>query len=106
MTEDTQAVAQTIAKQMGGTNRLRAMVNARNFVAHSGDGGLSFKFSGSRKANFCRVMYDASIDLYNFELLRIHNHGLDITPVYETKGAYDDMLIEMFESETGLYLSL
>ena len=106
MNEQAQVVAQTIASQMGGTRHLKMMVNGRNFCALDGDGGLKFNFSGSRKANTCLIKLDASRDLYNVELWKITASGKTVKQVYSLEGAYFDVLIPTFETETGLYLSL
>lgn len=101
---DRQAVAQTILEQMGGTRKLEAMVRARHFMALEGDGGLQFTFSGSKKANVCRIAYDAGRDLYTFELGKFSN--LTYTRTFIIEGVYWDLLAELFEKHTGLYLTI
>ena len=97
-------VAHTIIQQMGGFGKLKAMVGAYDFTGS--DKSVQFSFKGSRKANKCRVVYDYGDDLYIFELWKYNKRTFEIKQVYELKGAYCDMLISLFESETGLYLSL
>jgi len=97
-------VAQTIITQMGGQRRLAAMVGASNFAGDNTS--VQFSFKGSRKANKCRVEYDAGADLYTFQLWKWNKRTLDLSKVYELEGVYFDMLIDLFESETELYLSL
>lgn len=104
--DESQRIAQTIAKQMGGTRRLQVMVGANSFTALKS--GLQFRFKGSRKANCCRVTYDYGKDLYTFSLLRIGTikTSFKVTEVCAYDEVYFDMLVNLFESETGLYLSL
>ena len=95
------AIAKTIAAQLGGFGRLSCMVNGRNFIDHGN--GLSFKFSGSRKATYCHVTLDAS-DTYTVVLGKIRKYELKKS--VDVSGIYADQLVELFERETGLYLSL
>lgn len=95
-------IAQTIIAQMGGHRRLQLLVRARDFVA--GDNFVMFRFSGSKIANKCKVVYDDGWDLYDFYLYLLHGAKVDL--VYEIEGLYFDDLIPTFEEETGLTLSL
>ena len=93
-------VANTILAQLGG-NKAKVMAGMYDFV--SLEPGVQFSFKGSRKANKCRIILDPN-DTYTFELWKITK--LAFTKVYDLSGVYCDMLIDLFESETGLYLSL
>ena len=131
----TAGVAQTILKQMGGARRLKAMINASNFI----DGGkyLTFKFSMGRKKAFCKITL-TSMDLYDMEIFTIRRpRGEKITVTEEMveenpnmarmlgqsftlpsmkpdirktvakhDGIYFDQLVELFEKSTGMYLRL
>lgn len=96
-------VANTIIQQMGGQKRLAIMTGAHTFVAD--DNSVQFKFKGCREANICKITLDP-MDTYTFQLYRFNNKTFDCPKVYELEGAYNDMLKPVFESETGLYLSL
>jgi hypothetical protein len=98
------AVANTILEQMGGARRLALMIGAKNFVGGKND--LMFAFSGSTKANKCRITLDRGSDTYKFELLKVNYRTFDHKVVYELEGVYWDMLKKLFEEETGLYLRL
>lgn len=103
-----QEVAKTILQQLGGFGKLRAMIGIYSVVAlgesdQEDRGGVQFGFKGSRKVNKCRIILDHS-DTYTFELWKITKKSWD--KVYELSGVYFDMLIDLFESETGLDLSL
>jgi hypothetical protein len=102
--EYRQQIAQTIIHQLGGSGKLKAMVNARGFIALKS--GFQFKFSGSRKANGCKIIYNSGSDLYTFELWQIYPNSNRFKKVYSLTDVYFDILIELFESYTGLYLHL
>lgn len=96
-------VAETIIQQMGGLGKLRAMAGAHTFAAD--EKSIQFKFQGSRKANICRVELLPS-DTYKFQLWKYNRRTFDSIRVYELNGVHWDALIDLFESETGLHLSL
>lgn len=100
---NTPTVAQTILAQLGGMNRLTAMVGVELFLDRGN--GVSFKFKGSRKANVCQITLDAS-DTYTVKMQKFQPRKLTITDVYESDGIYADQLIDTFEQQTGLYLTL
>ena len=104
--EERLSVANTIINQMGGANRLGAMIGANGFMANDDEcGGLVFSFKSCRKANKCRVTL-LDNDTYRFELLKFNRRTYDWPVVYELDNVYWDMLKSVFEKETGLYLSL
>lgn len=94
-------IAANIYHQLGG-NQFKAMVGMYNGAYMNS--GLVFRFKGSRKANCCRITYVPGSDLYTFELLKVH--GINFKEVYKLEGVYDDMLQDLFRSETGLDTSL
>ena len=93
--------AQQVIAQLGGFRRLKAMVNARAFGRD--ENSVSFKFSGSRVANYCRITLDP-MDTYTVEFLKVRANKVKV--VDTTEGAYADMLVPLFEKTTKLYLSL
>ena len=95
-------VAQTIIAQMGGTRRLSLMVGASLFAGD--DSSVMFSFKGSRKMNKCRVTLDAS-DTYTVEFFKFSPSKGTCPVVDEISGVYCDMLVDIFESRTGLYLT-
>lgn len=103
--EKKKQIANTIVAQMGGSGKLKAMVGAHHFCALDKPAGVKFHFKGSRKANICQVEYDVWSDLYNFTLHKFSPKKATCKEVYRCNGAYCDMLKDLFESETGLYLS-
>jgi hypothetical protein len=103
-------VAETIILQLGGYGKLRAMIGAKDFLfsATGGDTVLSFKFKGSNKYNLCKVKYNSGADDYDMTLQKfVVRDGMPkFTNEKTFSGVYCDQLIELFEKETGLYLSL
>jgi len=97
-------VATEILNQMGGSRMLGLMLGAYGFVGD--DNSLMFAFKGSRKANKCRVILDYATDTYRFELWKFKKHTGESILVSEFDDVYCDQLRSIFESETGLYLSL
>ena len=98
---DTMTTATTILSQLGGLGRLTAMTGAHNVLDH-GD-GVSFKFRGSRKAGYCHITLEPS-DTYTVVLGKIRKYELKKTA--DASGIYAGQLVELFERETGLYLSI
>ena len=95
--------AKTILSQLGGTGRLSAMINAKQFLAL--DAGVQFKFSGCKKANCIRIEL-SPLDLYDVTFYKIGRGGLDVKEVEQLAGLYADQLKGYIEKFTGLYLSL
>jgi len=95
--------AKIISEQMGGINKMMAMAGAKNFVDH-GD-ALSFKFKACKKYNYCKVTLDEGLDLYNVTFSKVDKWGAQ-TNEKNIAAVYADQLKKVFESETGLYLSL
>ena len=108
---NAQTTAETTLNQLGGTNKLAAMVGASNFTFNDVHGNgesveTSFSFKASKVANMCRVRYDVATDYYTVDLLKFSRKTFEYTNVFSTWGVEGGQLIELFESKTGLYLSL
>lgn len=88
-----------------GRNRLVAMIGASSFLRDEENYTISFKFAAKakNKANYCGIKLN-SMDLYDIEFVNIR--GANIKTVSTHNGLYADMLKSVFETETGLYLSL
>jgi len=95
-------IAQIIINQLGGFGKLKAMINARNFVT-DGDYKLTFHFSGSRLFNAITIFLNA-MDTYDLRFMKLGK--FDIIKELKTEGIYNDMLIDVFENTTKLRLSL
>lgn len=96
-------VAETIVQQLGGMGKLRAMVGAKDF-AYSDD-SLTFAFKGYRKANVVSIKL-TPMDLYEVIFIKYSSKTFETKQVAEFGYVYGDQLKGVFESTTGLYLSL
>jgi len=93
-------VANTIRKQLG--NKAIAMMGAKNLVG--GDKYLSFRIGrNSKGVNYIKITL-TSMDLYDIEFGNIR--GMNYKVKYEAKGIYADMMHDVIEQNTGMYLSL
>ena len=90
--------AHTLIQQFGGPGVLRSFVAAHSFVQSKEENWLRFKFKGSRKVNCLKVTLN-SLDLYKMEFYSPRGKL-----VKEVDGVYCDMLVDIFEKTTGLYL--
>ena len=108
-------IANTIIRQMGGAGKLKAMIGARDFLAL--DSGVQFSFKMNTKMNKCIVELTGD-DLYNMSFYhQVKVSGHETFEKIEAKlekskkivesheGLYNDMLINTFQTTTGLYLS-
>lgn len=93
------SVAATILEQIGG-NRFIRMVGANNFVG--GQNSLSCRFmKGKNNINAMRITLDPN-DTYTVEFFNIW--GTKVKSITKHREIYCEMLEELFESNTGLYL--
>ena len=96
--------AQTIIDQIGGTGRLQAMLGTKAIACI--DSAITFDFKGNRKMNKCRIAYCEGSDLYSVEFFKYFPRKLTCAKVQEFAGIYADQLVNLFETTTGLYLTL
>jgi len=96
-------IATTILKQMGGRSRLEAMVGATNFFSIKDGNGLSFRFKGSKIANYVEIVLN-SLDTYTVRFVKIR--GTDVKEIKTAHTVFYDSLKELFENTTKLYLTL
>lgn len=104
--EYNRQIAQTIANQLGGIGRLKAMIGAKNFAF---DGpSFQFKFAAGRTHNFCKIKLNEKHDLYEMEICKVimRNYHPCKSNVVSLQMIYCDQLVELFERVTGLYLTL
>lgn len=98
--------AATILDQLGGARKVSMMTGAKHFLADRSAGGnpvLSFKIGrgAKNKINAVRIELTAD-DLYTVSFERIW--GAKVTTIETLAGCYAEMLVELFEDRTGLYL--
>lgn len=97
----TTNVANEILRQLGG-NRFATMTGAKNLVAI--ENGLTLKLGRNASGiTHLTVTLDPS-DTYTVRFQRVH--GRKITEKGTHEGIYCDMLVPLFEKETGLATSL
>lgn len=103
-------IAETILEQMGGIRNIIMMTSAKDILDL--ENGVSFKFSGSKKVNYVKVILN-EMDTYNIEFGKISmkktDFGIrmpDYKKIKEFDDIYNDQLKGLFEQFTGLYLSL
>ena len=94
-------IANTILKQMGGTGRLNAMTGAKDFVAI--DNGVQFKIGRNSKSINTIVIRLNGRDLYDVEFGRVRKYEYKVVNKYDD--VYNDMLKDLFEENTGMYLT-
>jgi len=101
-------VATEILRQLGGRQFL-VLTGARNLVG--GDNTLSMQVSASAQIplkNRCthvRITLDPS-DTYTVEFLRFNRKTYEFAECSKHEGIYCDMLKDLFEAQTGLYVTL
>lgn len=120
---DIKTIADTMIQQFGG-NRAFQMIggyatygvnkgNNENSVIYNGSEGdvyvdIRFKAKAAKvkgkSPNGFRIVYHADVDLYSVVLFRIH--GTTVTSLKESSFIFADMLKDVFENNTKLYLSL
>lgn len=94
-------VAQTILNQLGG-NRFIAMTGSKQFIA--GENFLRMRLSRNKSgANMLKISLN-SLDTYDLEFLKVAKN--DFKTVKTVRGVYNDMLQDIFTSETGFYTKL
>lgn len=92
-------VATIIKNQIG--NKALYMMGAKNLATGGDD--LSFRVRGSKRVNHVKIALNAS-DTYDITFGKIL--GLKFNVVASHDGIYCDMMHDLIEKETGLYLSL
>ena len=96
------SVATTILNQLGG-NKFRVMNGAKNFMDHGN--ALSMRIGrNSSNSNYLKITLNDS-DLYDVRFSKVTKMGEEKS-VREFNDVYNDMLVEIFESHTGMYTSL
>lgn len=101
-------IANIILQQLGGTGRLKIMAGCKDYIAI--ENGVQFGIGKNAAGiNKAKIVLRAD-DLYDVEFgtVRKNNKTFEYTykVVSKTEGAYNDMLKSLFESATGMYLSL
>jgi len=95
-------VANEIYRQLGG-NRFRVMTGAKNMV--STENGIRMRIGRNKtNANFMEIVLNKS-DLYDITFAKVTKMG-EMKSMKGYDNVYNDMLVSLFESHTGMYTSL
>jgi len=95
-------VANEIYRQLGG-NRFRVMTGAKNMV--STENGIRMRIGRNKtNANFMEIVLNES-DLYDITFAKV-TRNFEMKSVKTYDNVYNDMLVSLFESHTGMYTSL
>lgn len=97
-------VAEEIYNQFGG-NHSKAMIGIYNTVYDSTNtsGNLSFRFKAKADKGINYIKIELTpMDDYTMTFGKIH--GTDYKEIQKVNGVYCDMLKDVFEMNTGLYL--
>ena len=95
-------VANEIYRTLGG-NKFKVMTGARNMV--SLENGIAMKIGRNKtNANWMEITLN-SLDLYDVAFAKLTRLG-ERKSLKEYKNVYNDSLVSLFESHTGMYTSL
>lgn len=95
-------VAMTILSQLGGSNKLKAMIGANRF--DYSENSLNFMFCRNPgKYKGVTITLNAN-DLYDIKFYRQKNAPSFEVTFTEFKDVYAENLVEIFENETGLVM--
>lgn len=102
MDRETKQIAQTILDQLGG-RMFALLTGAKDFsVGKNEDGNvyLGFKIgSGPKNVRAVAITYVYGRDTYDVDFFKLSAGSLSETHT----DIYADMLVDLFENETGLY---
>ena len=96
-------VSNTILAQLGGGNRVAAMIGVKRFGTSGNDLSIRFTARAKDKINYVRIVLDPS-DTYTVIFSRVNKNGS--TVVDTCSDVYCDVLREVIERRTGLYLTM
>ena len=96
------AIANEIYRTLGG-NRFRVMTGAKMMV--STENGIRMRIGRNKtNANFMEVSLN-SLDLYDITFAKL-TKMCEMKSVKTYDNVYNDMLVSIFESHTGMYTTL
>lgn len=96
------SVANEIYRQLGG-NKFAVMTGAKNFIDL--ENGIRMKIGRNKtNHNWMEVTLN-SLDLYDVAFAKLTKLG-ERKSLKEYKNVYNDSLVELFETHTGMYTKL
>lgn len=97
------SVAKIIVNQLGG-NTFRLLTGAKDFV--TGKDRVTFKIGKNpKKITHVRITLGGN-DLYTVQFMKWNGRKAEMNVVKELKSVYNDMLQDVFEENTGLYVTM
>ena len=97
-------VADTLIAQLGGAGQLRAMLGTTLMAVD--ENSVTFNFRMVKKTNRCKVTYNPGLDLYSVDFYLLNARCTSCKLVESFDQVYADQLRSLFESTTGLRMSL
>lgn len=94
-------IANTILKQIGGPNKLKAMIGAKQFLILKD--GIGIKIAKYNNINYISITLNSS-DLYDISYKKVW--GTNIKDIKDSNNLYFDMLVEDIEESLQARLSL
>lgn len=94
--------ADQLINQLGGAPRLSAMIRAQIMTAPD---YVCIQFKGNRRMDRVVIRLNDS-DLYDLEFMKYNSKTFTCDTKAAAKNVYADGLVQVFEKETGLYLTL
>ena len=94
------SIANEIYQQFGG-GRAMVMIGGKVIV---GEKHICVHFKGCKKTNIVTIALDEAMDLYKMTFYRLC--GVALKEVEKIDQVYAEDMRDIFESKTGLYLSL
>ena len=96
------SIANEIYRQLGG-NKFAVMTGAKNFIDL--ENGIRMKIGRNKtNHNWMEVTLN-SLDLYDVAFAKLTKLG-ERKSLKEYKNVYNDSLVELFETHTGMYTKL
>ena len=96
------SIANEIYRQLGG-NKFAVMTGAKNFIDI--ENGIRMKIGRNKtNHNWMEVTLN-SLDLYDVAFAKLTKLG-ERKSLKEYKNGYNDSLVELFETHTGMYTKL
>lgn len=95
-------IANEIYRTLGG-NKFRVMTGAKNMVSF--EKGIGMKIGRNKtNANYMEIVLN-DLDLYDVTFAKVTKMG-EMKSVKGYDNVYNDMLVSIFESHTGMYTKL
>ena len=96
------SIANEIYRQLGG-NKFAVMTGAKNFIDI--ENGIRMKIGRNKTNHNWMEVTINSLDLYDVAFAKLTKLG-ERKSLKEYNNVYNDSLVELFETHTGMYTSL